>query len=87
MAEHALELLCHGYTCTNSALPLAPWRGGWEVRLAHDDDVDVVGGTLEEDVADISAYDIAFDAQAVGSLAYLVEYGLVEDFGQFFIGI
>ena len=44
---------------------------------AHDDDIDIVGGPLEENVAHIAANDIAFHAQMVGHLAYLVEDVLV----------
>ena len=53
----------------------------------HDDDVDVVAGTFEKDVAHIATDDVAFYAEAVGSLTNLMEYGLVEYLGQFVVGI
>ena len=51
----------------------------------HDDDVDVVGGPFKEDVTDIAADDIALNAEAVGSLADLVEYRLVENLCQLLV--
>lgn len=50
---------------------------------AHDDDVDVVRGALEEYVAHIAAHEIAFYAHLVGYFAYLMEYLFVENLCQF----
>ena len=50
---------------------------------AHDDDVDVVRGALEEYVAHIAAHEIAFYAHLVGHFAYLMEYLFVENLCQF----
>ena len=44
---------------------------------AHNNNVNVVGGTLEENVAHIPAHDVAFHVQMVGYTAYLVEDVLV----------
>jgi hypothetical protein len=54
---------------------------------AHDHHVDVVGGTLQENVTHIAAYHVALNAQMVGSLTYLMEYLLIKDFSQLFVGI
>ena len=43
----------------------------------HDDNVDVVGWTFEEDVTHVTAHDVTFDTESVGGFAYLVEYLLV----------
>ena len=50
---------------------------------AHDNDVDVVRGALEEYVAHIAAHEIAFYAHLVGNFAYLMEYLFVENLCQF----
>jgi hypothetical protein len=47
------------------------------VRLSHNDDVDVVAGPLEENVAHVAAHNIALHAEAVGGSADLMEYLLV----------
>jgi hypothetical protein len=47
------------------------------VRLPHHHNVDVVGGTFEEDVTHVAAHDVALNAKSVGGFAYLVEYLLV----------
>ena len=44
---------------------------------AYHYDVDIVGGAFEEDVADISSYDVALHPEAVGRLTDLVENFLV----------
>ena len=53
--------------------------GGNGNATAYDDHVDVVRGTLQEDVTDIAANDIALHAKVVGHVAYLVEYLLVQN--------
>jgi hypothetical protein len=86
-AEGTFQFLGYTNTHTDSAFPLALWRGGLGVRLPHDNHVNVVAGTLEEDVAHIAAHDIALHPEAVGSITYLVKDFLVEDLGQFFVRI
>ena len=50
--------------------------GGDLDAAAHGDEVDVVAGPLEKDVADISAHDVALAAQLVGHLAHQVKHVL-----------
>jgi hypothetical protein len=50
---------------------------GYLNATAHDDNVDVVAGTFEEDVAHVTAYDVTFYAKVVGCRADLVKYLLV----------
>jgi hypothetical protein len=57
------------------------------VRLPHDDDVDVVAGTLQENVTHIAAHHIALHAETVGGSTDLAEYLLVKNLCQFFVGI
>ena len=54
---------------------------------SHHHYINVVGGTFEENVAHISAYEIALYAQFVSHLAYAVKYVLVKDLCQFGICI
>ena len=54
---------------------------------SHHNDIDIIGWTLKKNIAHIAAYDIAFQPKSVCSLADLVEYILVENFGQFFVRI
>ena len=44
---------------------------------AHDDDVDIVGRALEENVAHVASHDVAFHPQTVGHTTDLVENILV----------
>ena len=53
----------------------------------HHDDIDVVGRTFEENVANITANHIAFDTHRVGYMAYLVEDFLIQYLGQSGVGI
>ena len=48
--------------------------------------IDVLGRPLQVEVSHISAYHIAFHAQTVGRLAYLVEDGSVEQLCQVGVG-
>ena len=86
-AEHALQLLGHRNAHADTSFPLASRRGGQGVRLSHNDDVDVVAGTFQEDVAHVTAHDIALHAEMVGSSTDLVEYRLVKNLCQFIVGI
>ena len=69
------EVLKDRKVCTMTELLLQ--RLGHLDAAAHDNDIDIVGGTLEENIAHIAPHDIAFHAQAVGYTAYLVEDVLV----------
>jgi hypothetical protein len=85
--EGAFQLLGQTYTHSDRVLPLASRRGGLGERLIHRHHVDVVTGTLQEDVAHIAAHDIALHPEAVGGITYLVKDFLVEYLGQFFVRI
>ena len=54
---------------------------------AHHHHVDVVGRALKEDVAHISAHNIAVEGQLVGSVADKMEYVFVEYLCQFGVRI
>jgi hypothetical protein len=54
---------------------------------SHHHDVNVVSGTFEEYVANVSAYEVAFHAHPVSRFAYFMEYVFVEYFCQFGITI
>ena len=69
------EILEHGEvgTTTQLALQFLSHRN----TATHDDNIDIVGGTLEEDVAHIASHDVAFHPQTVGYTTNLVEDILV----------
>ena len=55
---------------------------GHRDAAAHDDDVDVLRGTFEEEVAHVSAHGVALQSQLVGRLGDFVEDGFVESFDE-----
>ena len=62
------------------AQPLLKGRGDINAT-AHHDDVDVVAGTLQEDVANVTAHYIAFYSHLVGYVADEMKYFLVQNLG------
>ena len=54
---------------------------------AHNDHVDVLRGSLEKQVTNVAAHDIALHAKLVGAVAYLVENFLVQQACQFLIAV
>ena len=54
---------------------------------AYDNDVDIIGRTLEEDITDIASHYIAFQPQMVCGFANLMKDVLVEYQRQFFVGV
>ena len=81
LAMIALEMVdeCLGHSNARGILRMS-LRG-------HYDDIDILGGTLQEDVTHITAHHVSLQSQTIGCIADEVEDGVaVQVQGQFFVG-